>query len=229
METIEKTKQLLHVHIPKTGGWTIQTLFIESGYGEQIHGHRFAINIKNILKNKFNDYFTFAHTRNPWDRLVSVYSFCKNGSEILPTHTPGGMRVPPEHVWFDKLNCKSFDDFVIKLDMISRNRGDVYMTPTDVTIPNDRHENNINYLTLNQYNWVYDEKGKPIVDFIGRMENFEEIIKTINEIGGTDLPVPPKRNSSSHLHYTRFYNDETKKIVGRLYEKDIDTFKYTFE
>jgi len=229
METQIKNKKLLHIHIPKTGGWTIQSLLEELDFPPQPYGHTFARNIKNILNDNFDDYFKFAHTRNPWDRLVSVYSFCKNGSEVLPTHTTGGLRTPPEHVWFDKLKCTSFDDFVSKVNFISQGRGDVYMTPTFSTMPNNLNESNINYLTLNQYNWVYDDKDKLMVDFIGKMENFEDIIKNVNLSTGLNLPVPPKRNTSYHVPYTQFYNDKTKKIVSKLYEKDIDTFKYTFE
>ena len=222
----KEKKKLLHVHIPKTGGWTVQTLL--EGLGLlQHHGHRFARDIKYSLGVSFDSQFKFTFTRNPWSRLVSVYSFCKNGSEILPPYV-GTRRNPPEHIHFDRLKCDSFDEFVNVLWDLNEDRGDVYMTPLSETPSNEVATNNANYLTLNQYNWIFDDSDKCLVDYIGRLEEFNEGMKDINTLSGYNLITPPKRNSSSHRHYSEYYNDKTKNIVSRLYERDIDTFKYTF-
>ena len=35
-------------------------------------------------------------------------------------------------------------------------------------------------------------------------------------------------NKINRKNYREYYNDKTKKIIGKLYEEDVDTFKYTF-
>ena len=76
-------------------------------------------------------------------------------------------------------------------------------------------------------NWLTDEKGEVIVDFIGRFENLKNDFQFICEkIGVTaDLPFV---NKSEHKEYQYYYNDETREIVRRWFENDINLFKYNF-
>lgn len=67
------------------------------------------------------------------------------------------------------------------------------------------------------------------LDFIGRFENIQEDFNAVCdsiEIPRRDLP---HKNKSSHKHYTKYYNNETIKIVGDLFKEDIERFGYEFE
>lgn len=67
------------------------------------------------------------------------------------------------------------------------------------------------------------------VDFIGRFENFEDDLKhVLNVLGMNDVEIPHK-NPSFHEHYSTYYTEETKNIIARIYEDDINTFGYQFE
>ena len=55
--------------------------------------------------------------------------------------------------------------------------------------------------------------------------------KSANEIFeklGLDAQINHE-NKTSHQHYSHYYDDHSKKLVGKMFEKDIDLFRYSFE
>jgi hypothetical protein len=36
-------------------------------------------------------------------------------------------------------------------------------------------------------------------------------------------------NTSKHVHYSKYYTDETKEAVGKFFAKDLKAFGYKFE
>lgn len=106
-----------------------------------------------------------------------------------------------------------------------------------------------------QYDFLFNDDGKLLVDFVGRYERLQADFTTIcAHIGLADQTVPhvhrslekkqPKtlRQYLSHTwhslwdkqrkhtfqHYTEYYDDESKEFVAQLYKKDITTFNYAF-
>jgi len=75
----EYGKKFIFIHVPKTGGTTIQSV-LKKRYPNSKRlfqrggGHP---NINDYIKEGYNidDYFKFAFVRNPWDRLLSNYHF----------------------------------------------------------------------------------------------------------------------------------------------------------
>jgi hypothetical protein len=79
-----------------------------------------------------------------------------------------------------------------------------------------------------QHLLVYDGECR-LVDFVGRFEMFQADYDILcNRI---ELPLQqlPHLNKSTHGHYSEYYDTETKELVGKLYAKDIELFKYKFE
>ena len=78
-----------------------------------------------------------------------------------------------------------------------------------------------------QLNWLTDNNGKLMVDFIGRFENLENDFRFIcSKLSvSTDLPLI---NKSEHKEFQFYYDDETREIVRRWFWKDIDLFDYSF-
>jgi hypothetical protein len=63
--------------------------------------------------------------------------------------------------------------------------------------------------------------------FVGRFENLnKDWAYVASKIG--ESPVLPKVNSSNHIHYKTYYDDECIEIVADLYRKDIDILGYKF-
>lgn len=93
-----KEYDLLFVHIPKTGGSSIENLF--GIYGtpdpevmwdvkeEVIEGVKTAPQhftpkiLKERLGEKYNDYFKFTFTRNPYNRILSEFGWVKRSTNM---------------------------------------------------------------------------------------------------------------------------------------------------
>ena len=65
--------KFVFIHIPKTGGTSIESIFIDNANIKDVNGkHDMVSDIGSVFLKK---YFTFTFVRNPWDRMVSYYKF----------------------------------------------------------------------------------------------------------------------------------------------------------
>ena len=76
---IDKHKSIF-IHIPKTAGTSISTYFNEQQTRLRIQPdkHETIHHIKHRFSNIYNSYSKFTIVRNPYDRMVSWYSFLKD-------------------------------------------------------------------------------------------------------------------------------------------------------
>lgn len=62
--------------------------------------------------------------------------------------------------------------------------------------------------------------------FENLQKDFAQMLK-INNISHISPDIPHK-NSTNHLFYREYYNDNTKRIIKQVFEKDVDVLKYTY-
>lgn len=79
--------------------------------------------------------------------------------------------------------------------------------------------------------FITDEQGNIIISYVGKYENRADVLKKIEqEIGCNELgKLFIQKASPKNKHYSVYYDEETKNIVGELYKKDILLFDYKFE
>jgi hypothetical protein len=91
------------------------------------------------------------------------------------------------------------------------------------------HSRSAYYYGLAEY--VLDEKDNIIVDFISKYENRGEALQAISkrincpQLG--ELCLQQAKPSDSH--YSKFYDNVTRKLVADVFAKDIEVFGYEFE
>jgi len=203
MPAINLTGQynITFVHIPKTAG---------SSVGRWLKDHQGISSYSESyhhpkLEELTNDpKFSFTIVRNPWDRTVSFYHWLKN----IEIPNPNSSYTSSEaQTLLNNLNnisaWPSFEDWIENIESFKMFTG-WWFTPATP-----------------QTEWTNG------VTSILRYENLDEDFKQIQTLFDTSDSLP-KLLITDHKHYRDYYNDNTRNIIARLFEKDIDTWKYTF-
>jgi chondroitin 4-sulfotransferase 11 len=203
---VSDSRKLVFVHIQKTGGVTVQRLLQKKipDIRTIVARHAFASQGMEELDD-WDEYFKFAFARNPWDRLVSWYTMIRTAQQIKAR--------PWNKLWsYAQDNSSTFEEFI-------RNCTDEV-----------RMKEGVSYsFAYNQLDYITDENGDLLIDFVGRVENFETDIRKVLDVIGIKQETIPRNNSSTHKHYSEFYTPETERIVRERFKRDIEYFGYEFE
>src|SRR5215203_3898358 len=199
---VSDSRKVVFVHIQKTGGITVDRLLNERipDLRRIVARHGFASLGMDELDD-WDEYFKFAFVRNPWDRLVSWYS-------MVTTMPKDG-----NELWqYVHDNSSTFEEFI-------------YNCTDEVEI-----KDGVRYsFAYNQLDYVTDDNGNLLVDFIGRLETFDKDIREVFRRIGFELEAVPHKNRSCHRHYSAFYTPDTELIVRERFKRDIEYFGYEFE
>lgn len=153
----------------------------------------------------WNKFFKFTTVRNPWDRKLSTFSYLKKKAKQFKKFDNG---LAP--TWFVQkvlridTECATFKDYLKK-----------YCEP--------------NKKRNRQIDWVLDNDGNNMLDYIGKVENLEHDIKYAFKQIGLPEPNIVHTNKSNHRPYTEAYDEQwmIDKVAER-YEDDISHFNYEF-
>jgi len=129
-----------------------------------------------------------------------------------------------------------FDRAVSMFQFAKENKlGDLYNQSSDISFENfceimeENHANNIkDFIAIHQQiEWL---NGSFQPNFILRFENLKNDFKEMLDVCKIKHVSPniPHENSSKRSDYKDYYNSKTKNIIEKIFEKDIDTFKYTY-
>src|ERR1043166_4255520 len=191
-------KGFLFVHIPKTGGNSIQSVLARYSEDEitrragQDGVQRFGVsNPKYKLKKhspltdyraalgeeRFAQLYKFAPVRNPWDRMVSLY--------------------------FTPIQRKKWDRHAFKKTILEALSG-------------------ADYLRLGKK----DPDPFKNVDRIIRFEDIEEDFRAVCADLGLSAEPLPRYNRSVREHYSKYYDDELRALVAKRFAPEITRFGY---
>lgn len=185
------------------------------------HHHTTALQLKihfNQMGWDWNNYFKFITLRNPWDMVVSFYHYAKpdlNGIYFWEEARLGVKR--------EKNKRMPFEQWILSKDIKKSWHGLLYKG-------GEFHENiwtnDFSFFTLN--NFILDENGDSLVDYIVKVENLRKELKVVfNKIGIPFIWIR-KLNKSKHKDYKLYYSPETKKIIEREFQYDIEIGEYEF-
>jgi len=93
-------KKIIFIHIPKTGGQSIEKAFDCYDLYENEQAHYPASKVNELKADVYDSYFKFSIVRNPFDKLVSSYRYQVKGDD------------------FRLVDCdknSSFKEFILKL------------------------------------------------------------------------------------------------------------------
>lgn len=78
-----------------------------------------------------------------------------------------------------------------------------------------------------QKQWLADEQGTLMVDYVGRFERLNEDFKTICQSLGTDLSLGHKKKSQ-RSNYRDYYSDASRDLITDVFNDDLQLFGYEF-
>jgi hypothetical protein len=199
---ISDKHKFIFIHIPKTGGTSIERAFninartekdisnsLGNTYSENKHWK--TADYETNFPELFDSYFKFMFIRNPWDRLVSRYEWQK-------------FVLPESHANFQIIKERTFKEFV-------EQRASPIFTKWS-------------YVDL-----MHNKSGKRVVDFVGRFENLQNDFDILCDKIKVQRKELSNTNHIKRKHYSEYYDDKTREIVRLVYSKDIEYFGYNFE
>ncbi len=195
--------KFIFVHLPKTGGNSIQNILRKHSDDEIVLRHpqqdgieRFDLmnskyktskhstlqEYQNALENRFHEFFKFICVRNPWERMISAF-------------------------------------FTPEYERTEWNR-DLFIEFLDLPLLHLSH-----YLALTNCNskTCYEN-----IDFILMYETLEEDFQKVCKKINVEPEILPHRNRSNRKHYTYYYDEELKELVYMKFKDEIDYFGYDF-
>ena len=167
---------------------------------------------KTFFPNKVNKYFKFSFVRNPYARMVSQFFYLRSGK---------GPKRAFNIIRSKDWNFKTFvkeNGIELSWDWHALKQINFLRTSSKFEWMNKEHLNLSSYLS-----------GPPEIDFIGKTETLQKDFSYVCEKIGLPQLTLPFSNSTSHGHYSTYYDQESKKIVEDMYKEDIEHFKYKFE
>lgn len=204
--------QLIFIHVPRTGGTTIESLFgqpmCDTSPADAI--------IQKIGVNKYKSYFKFAVVRNPFDRLVSSY-------------------------WFHELQQKySVDDIIHNRTNAITNPSKTFSEYVNAIYNHFSMTNRLPdratqwlqaggaFASSPAIMSLY-QPGDLVVDEILRYETFNSDIKNLLTKYGIEYGEIPCLNASTRANYQSYYNADLISKVSTAYADDLKFFNYKYE
>jgi hypothetical protein len=201
---ISRKHKFIFVHIPKTGGTSIECAFNTSKRHLRNKHHTLS-KYEELNNPRYDKYFKFTFVRNPWDMTVSMYEYM--------WHKDGR--------WLEQWRRGHKNLFKLSFREWITHRSFRWPTirTTDVNARRRGRDGDFS-------SWFISKKYT--IDFVGRFENLQEDFNIVCDKIGIPQQELPHTNKTKHKHYTEYYDDETREIVAEKYAKDIEYFGYEF-
>lgn len=206
---ISHTHKFIFIHVPKTGGTSVQNIL------KDYSSNKIIIYPSQAESNKAHDSFINRFEVQSEDpkfkiskhtMLNGYYKQWKEEYDDIDNYFKFGIirnpwdRAISYYFWFNRYNV-NFD----KKQFI------------DTLIPNCCCDF-FHIISENIYKF----------DYLIRFETLQDNFNVVCDKIGIPPQQLPHANKTKHKHYTEYYDDETRQIVAEKYAKDINMFGYKF-
>jgi hypothetical protein len=198
---ISHSKKFIFVHIPKTGGTSVERMLRKYGivlqgrgnFDSMYYKHATAESIKRMMGAEYDKYFKFTIVRNPWDWIVSNYAFNRGLGRpwIIGTGYSLSGKVPD---WAKDISFSEWLPWWI--DTLNPSQS-VMFTGTN---------------------------GESLVDAIFRFESLTSDfnkLKTRLQLRLWRSRLPHLKKSNRRADYKSYYDDKSMKLVQEHFALDI--------
>ena len=203
-------KRFVYIKQYKVGCSSIEEMFDSSNI--RLRGF---VQTPDELRDNYKEWFKFGIVRNPYDRLVSLYSDkcqknakdrIERGDKRLQNCQKVILKALNKPLEVEQLLTISFPEFISVIPMIKNK--DLHFNP--------------------QSPYFIDMKGNCVADKLIRFENINEELTAILPNLGLRVNSIPHSNSTKHSSYQTYYTDKEINIVRTQYSADLKNFGYQF-
>jgi hypothetical protein len=202
-------RKIILTHPPKCGGTSLENFLGFKNDGEHAFLYKHASLIGHIdAIKKINcnpdDFVKISIIRNPWDRMVSWYFHLREKASLA--EKSGNLKNKIQNAAYQF----GFNEFIHYIDKF-----------------------NIEIFHRDFPYYMFGESNTFEIDFVIRYENYKTDFLKCLEI----LKIPPISTNLIPLKnqglirssdYKKYYGEESRQIITKIYNKDIDFFNYIF-
>ena len=231
------TPNCLFVHIPKTAGQSVEQVFLDLNHLSWAESERSQLLLRpnndptkgppRLAHLLAREYLSYGYVGSEEFSQKYKFSFVRNPWD----------RLVSEYLYAHR-SLYDFREFLLHRFPVPE--ADNYDSCAD----GYRH-------VVEQYDFLYDQQGNCLVDFVGRFENLQSDFNKISQALSLE-PIPLKKQNTfeqnvtnfaiqqgqvkpgqsvkiNKPHYSAFYDEETQAFVAARYARDIAHFGYCFE
>jgi len=221
-EAVNEELRAIFIAIPKTGTTTVRSQIRPVGTPLIPNSH---LNILEIRETLFTLTLRRALHQNkafPTSNILTTQQIQRQSQEMFDSYYKfSAVRNP----WARAASLYSRRESISASETMSFEQFcEQHLYASDTCIHPTLHRN--------QCDWLCDEREECLMDYVYKIEEFDQAISEIYEqtngrIQLENILLNHNPNSKSQAYRT-LYNDRTQRTIAKKFEKDIDIFKYAF-
>ncbi|MDJ1006617.1 MAG: sulfotransferase family 2 domain-containing protein [Paracoccaceae bacterium] len=227
---ISHTHQVIYVHLPKTAGTSVKSLFADN------EKYRFDKGVldPNWSAPEFDGYYRFSVVRNPYDRFVSGWKYCAStrNRPILDVlrHLPqadlaAALRTPGLSAMARRAYTREYRGYrALYYSRLLRHKlGLIPYKPFNAS-------HDYQHVTRQQHELLFDASGRLAVDRVVFFERLAEGLADVFSDLGRPLPdLPHARRNPRRSDYASYFDAETRTLFEEKFAGDLGRFRYRFD
>jgi len=198
MRNVSTDYNILFMHIPKNAGCSVLRLDI---FVNSWAHHTLSEYKSRVAPDLWSNLTTVAIVRNPWDRFTSLWGYFNSMGQGHDFYQETNI---PISKWIKSRG--SFREVVLQFNKAPFAATDMHF--------------------FSQTYWFGDLEVDRILRYETLADDWEKLATQVGM--PVELRSLPHVNKSEHLPYREIYDDETREIIGSIYNEDVTRFGYSF-